>query len=131
MVRFKFTSLINISLFECNKPGKNVFSLLTDQKQKAPSNYQTIQNIKMKKYTAFQDFLCLISNQGLIIFRIGSKANIVLALFSLFFSHLALNLIAQPMKFLPQKPQYSEKDPTPKMSWKEFCCCWYKLTPFG
>lgn len=35
----------------------------------------------------YKNFPCLTSIQGLIIFRIGSKANIVIPLFSSFFSH--------------------------------------------
>lgn len=50
------------------------------------------------------------------IFFSGSNGNI----FSLLFSHLALNVIVQAVKFLSQKPQYVEENTMPK-KWRFGC----------
>lgn len=57
----------------------------------------------------------------------GSNVNI----FSLLFSHLALNAIIQAVKFLSQKPQYVEKNTMPKNEDLDVFCYCYCMAPFG
>lgn len=64
----------------------------------------------MKKLAAIKTLHVSSHLQDLIIFRMLSKVNVVSPHFSLFLSNFTLNPTVQAVKFLPQKPQYVEKN---------------------